>query len=898
MNHKPYRSPPLNFSKFLNWFCKKEYIEDIQGDLIEEYHLLLDENISVNKANNWYRKQVIRLFRPSMMKETKVQQLIEKQTTMFKNHLKIGYRNLWKYKNATVINISGLALGMAAFILISLFIQDELNYDKHHENADNIYRVTVKNFTFDGSMSRHWAFASAGHASRLKEDYSFITHAVRFFVWAYPDLQHGDLKLPSQQVVFCDNDVFDIFSFPFLIGNKEQAFQDIYSIVLTEETAIRVFGNDWKEKDILGTPVILSRDGNEGPFKVSGVIENMPEQQHFHFDYLAPIRFVESIMGEGEMNNVGGNYNWLTYLRIDPNTNMDEFHGLSDGFFDKYMDKTQNQLASERYKFAFQPLKDIHLHSNLESEIETNGSIQQIYIFGIVGVLLLIVACINYMNLATSHYSRRMKEVGVRKVVGASRSSLLAQFLTESLLITLLSTPVTVVLVIFGLPYINTFMDKNLIFDVIQNIELICALLLLTLLVSAAAGMYPALFLSRINALKSLKGESTMKSSKWNFRSWLVTFQFAVAIALIFSILVIESQMQFIQNSDPGYQKEHILNLNLSRNINNVDVFKRELLSIPDVENVTMSSRIPTGRLMDNMGSKFYKGDSLVPSNFRLPQISVDEYFLNTYDIELIAGEPFKKSQDMYIDSIGYYIINRKAAEAMGYQNPKDIIGAKLSYGPFNGNGLKIGNIQGVVEDFHFESMHSPIVPMVMLKTNDNFREVSLKLKSHEITKTLESIESVYAKFDPETSPSYHFIDELFDLQYQNEERLGKMIKVFTFIAIFIGCLGLIGMVGFIIETKTKEIGIRKVLGASVQNIIQIISSHFFVLIMIAFTVAIPISFWYMSDWLEAFEYRTEISLTIIFLPLVFTFIFTAFTLGYQSFKASNANPVESLKAE
>lgn len=898
MSKRKVTYPPSFFTRFLQWFCKTEYYEDIQGDLEEEFQLLINTEKPSWKARNWYRIQILKLFRPSMIKESTIQKLIENQIIMFKNHLKIGFRNLWKYKSGTAINISGLALGMTAFVLISLFIKDELSYDRHHEHSDQIYRVTVKNFTPDGSLSRHWAFASAGHAERLKEDYPFITHAVRFFPWAFPDLQFNKLKLPSQQVIFCDADVFETFTFPFIIGNKEQAFNDLYSIVLTETTAIRVFGNDWKEQEVLGKTVILSRDGNEGPFNVTGVIADMPEQQHFHFDYLAPIKFVEMIMGEDEMNNVGGNYNWLTYVRTEPGTNPENLEAFSDGFFDKYMDKFNDQLASERYKFEFQPLKDIHLYSQLESEIETNGSIEQIYIFGIVGILLLLVACVNYMNLSTSHYSRRMKEVGVRKVVGARKSTLLFQFLTESLLITALSLPITVVLIIFGLPYINGFMDKNLTFDLVQNYQLIGLMTLLTLMVSAAAGLYPALFLSRISVLKSIKGESSMKSNRWNFRSVLVTFQYTVAIALIFSILVIESQLQFIQQSDPGYQKEQILNLDLSRNISNIDVFKRELSEIPDITDVSFSSRIPTGRLLDNMGSQFYKGDSLVPTKFRLPQISVDENFINTYEIELIAGEAFTKSQDMFTDSIGYYIINRRAAEAFGFKNPDDIIGEKLSYGEFNGNDYKIGKIQGVVEDFHFESMHTPIVPMVMLKTNNNVREISLKLSSSDISKTLSKIESIHAKFDPETSANYRFIDELFDEQYQQEERLGTMIRVFTIIAIFIGCLGLIGMVGFIIETKTKEIGIRKVLGASIQSILLLISNHFFVLIGFAFVLATPVSYWFMDEWLQQFEYRTEISFVIVMLPLAFTALFTIITLGYQSFKASSANPVDSLMDE
>ena len=898
MSDFPQISPPKNFTKFLKWFCKTEYYEDIQGDLEEDFQLLYQECGSLNRAQNWYRLQIIRLFRPSMTKGSKIQKLIDRLSTMFKNNLKIGFRSLWKYKTGSIINITGLAIGMAAFILIALFTKDEISYDRHFEHVDDIYRVTVKNFTQDGTLSRHWAFASAGHAERLKADYQTITHAARFFPWGFPDIEYGDLSLRSQPVIFCDKDAFEIFKFPFIIGSPENAFDDIFSIVLTEESAIRIFGNDWREQDILGQALKLSRDGNEGPFKVTGVIEDMPEQQHFHFEYLAPIKFLEMVFGKDEMNNVGGNYNWMTYVRLQPGADIQELEASSDEFFEKYMDPIFGRPASEFREFEYQRLKDIHLYSNLEGEYEANGSIDQIYVFGVVGVLLLLVACVNYMNLATSHYTRRMKEVGVRKVVGATRSTLLYQFLTESFLITMLAIPVMMVLIYYGLPFINTFMEKNLVFNPFDSVELIGAVVLLVFTVGLLAGLYPAIFLSKIDLHKSLKGESAMRASKWNFRSWLITFQYSVAIALIFSIVVIEGQLSYIQGSNPGFRKDQILNTFLSDRIQNIDVFKDELLKIPNVKNVTYSSRIPTGRLMDNAGSQFYKGDSLVPASFRLPVVSTDERFIDTYEIELIAGENFTKSQDAYVDSIGYYIINRRAAEAMGYQNPEEIIGAKLSYGMFDGDGFKMGKIQGVVEDFHFESMHAPIVPMVMIKTNNNVRELSVKLNEENVSSTVAKIEAMYRDFDPGANPNFRFVDDLFDEQYQNEERLGTMIRVFTTLAVFIGCLGLIGMVGFIIETKTKEIGIRKVLGASNQSILMIISSQFFTLIGIAFLFALPVSYWFMQSWLDGFVYRTNITVFNIFLPLVITALFTTLTLGYQSLKAMNSNPVESLKDE
>lgn len=888
-------SPPSWSTKFLAWFLKEDYYEDVQGDLEEEFQIKASG--STIGAKRWYTWQIIRLFKPSMIKEIEAQNSIEKETTMFKNYFKIGLRNLWKYKSSTVINVIGLSTGIAAFVLIALFVKDEVSYDRHHAHANDTYRVTVKNYTVDGDVSRQWAFASAGHASRLKDDYSEITHATRFYAWAFPDLNYGDQDFLGEQVVFCDPDAFEIFTFEFIEGNAENAFPDIYSLVLTRSKAVKIFGTDWQEKGILGETVTLSRDGNSAPFKVTGVMEDMPDQQHFHFDYLAPIRFVEMIMGEDAANNVGGNYNWLTYIRVSsgadiPNLTKD----ANDEFWDKYIGQFQSGAdARDFYDFEFQPLLDIHLTSNLEGEYETNGSLDQVYIFSVVGILLLLVACVNYMNIATSHYSRRMKEVGVRKVIGAFKSSLIKQFLSESLLVVLISIPLAIIFILLALPYLNDFVGKQLIFNPLIQTDILFGLIILMIVVSSMAGLYPALFLSKINLVQALKGEQSMNASKWNFRSFLVTFQYVVTIGLIFAIGVIESQMSFIRNSDPGFDRERMVSLSLPRGDYSYETFRNELLKHPNIEKAAFSSRIPTGRLADNWGSRFFKGDSAVATSFRLPIVTVDKYFLDTYGIDMLAGENFRDGMETNLqqDTIvtGYYVINKAAAQALGFEDPSEIVGKRLGYGP------SVGRIIGVMEDFHFESLYSPIVPTLFL-TRERYRRISLKLRPDNIRESLDHIENVYAQFDAETDPNYRFVDDLFNEQYQQEERLGSMIKVFAAIAILIGCLGLIGMVGFIIETKLKEIGVRKVLGASSGSIWMIISNRFLILIGIAFVLGLPLAYWFMNDWLENFVYRTSVSAFLIFFPAIVAVILTLLAIAYQTLKATKVNPVECLKDE
>ncbi|MEM9328983.1 MAG: FtsX-like permease family protein [Bacteroidota bacterium] len=817
---------------------------------------------------------------------------------MIRNYIKIGFRNLWKYKSSTVINVLGLSTGLAAFLLITLFVNDELSYDRHFDNAERIYRVTVKNFSPDGQLSRHWAFASAGHAERLKEDYPAITHATRFFPWAFPDIIVGEQEFPSEPVVFADDDVFDIFSFPFLIGSPENAFEGLRSIVLTERTAVRLFGNDWREQDLLGKTVELSSRGQSAPFEVTGVIEDMPDQQHFHFEYLAPLRFLDQLLGEDAMNNVGGNYNWMTFFMIEENGQLPSAAKVTEEFFNKYMGERNGRPASDFYEFVFQPITSIHLYSNLEGEYEANGSIQQVYIFSVVGILLLLVACVNYMNLATSHFTRRMKEIGVRKVSGASRSTLVKQFLTESSLVTLVSFPVALCLVFLALDPLNQFVEKSMSLSLIANGQLLLVTLVVLLIVGALAGLYPALFLSKVDLIQALKGEQAVNSSKWNFRSLLVTFQYAVTIALIFAILVIESQMAFINNTDAGYRRDQIIHLSLGRGVGNLETFKRELTNHPNILQATYASRIPTGRLMDNAGSSIYKGDTAVRSDFRLPYIRVDHDFVSTFEIQLIAGEDFTEDQEMVKDSTGYYIVNRKATQRMGFATPSEAVGARLSYGSFSAENGSLGRIIGVVEDFHFESLKTPIVPMVMMHMNDGYRRICLKVKPEGMSETLKHIDNTWAQFDPETTANYRFLDDLFADQYQQEERLSQVIKVFTVVAILISCLGLIGMVGFIIETKIKEIGIRKVLGASVSKILLLVASRFLVLLVIGFVVALPIAYWFMSGWLDTFVYKTNISVFLMLAPVLLAGLLTLLSISYQTIRASLVNPVECLKDE
>ena len=886
-------SPPAWAIRWLKWFCHPDMLEDIQGDLEEEYELR-STYLSNLRANSWFIFEVLGLMRPAIMRPLFSFLKLNNKIDMIKNYIIIGFRNLLKYRVSTAINLLGLSTGMAAFIVIALFVKDELSYDRHHEHADNVFRVTVKNFNGDGeTLQRHWAFASAGHAPRLKSDFPQVTHAVRFAPWTFPDILIGEKRYPGEQVVFADPDVFDIFTFPFLAGNKETAFQDQNSIVISEASAIKLYGNDWQEQDIVGKNLKIEARGDGMSLTVTGVIEDMPNQQHFHFDYLSPFAIYENAVNNpAAINNIGGNYNFLTYVRLSSPSDKLIIEGGSSDFFDKYLTNfTAPGKPHDYYSFVLQPLKDIHLNSQLSGEIENNGSLSQVIIFTVIGILLIIVACINYMNLATSRYTRRMKEVGVRKSIGATKGSLIGQFVTESALVTFISLPIAIGLAALALPYVNTFMDKELSINFMRDFQLFGGIVGLLVLVTLVAGLYPAIYLSSLNTISSLKGEATFGASKINFRSVLVTFQYVVTIGIIFSLAVVNAQMGFIFNSDPGFDKNNILQVSLTRDIfPKIESFKNELLSNTDIKSASFQSRIPTGSLLDNQGASIFHGDSITPVNFRLPYIGVDEDFIKTFDIEMAAGQDFARNMDS--DSVGYFLLNEVAVKELGISSNEAAIGRKLTYG-----GIE-GRIVGVTRDFHFESVHNPIGPMIMVKTNNFHRSICLKIAGGNLQETISFIEATWDKFDNKNPINYSFVDESFERQYQAEERLSTMFKVFAVLAVLISCLGMLGMVTFIVERKTKEIGIRKVLGAKSASIIWLVSRSFLVLIAIACVVALPLGYYLMSNWLQQFAYQINISISLLLIPIVTVAIITWATILYRTIKAVYINPVKYLRSE
>jgi putative ABC transport system permease protein len=884
-------TPPKRLSDFLKGIIKQEYAEDILGDLAEEYAFRIEES-SVFGTKLWYAKESLLLIRPSLLKSFSNHDSYN-NSDMISNYILIAWRNMRKYKMSTAINLFGLSISIAAFIIIALFVKDEISYDRHHEKADRIFRVTVKNFEGDGkTLSRQWAFASSGHSPRLKQDFPQVEHAIRFFPWAFPDITVGDKKFNGEQVAFADKSVFDIFTFDFIMGQPSTAFVNENSLVLTESMAVKLFGNDWQNQNLLGQIVKFEVGPNSGGMSISAIIKDMPPQQHFHFDYLAPFSLFEAQMNDATVtDNVSGNYNFLTYVLLGNPDDATAVEAGSADFFNKYVGETRGIPADQFYQFQLQPIKSIHLTSNLSGEIENNGSINQVIIFSIIGLLLLLIACINYMNLATSRFTRRMKEIGVRKSIGASQSSLVYQFMMESTIITFLSLPISIILVQLALPEVNSFMGKELALNVFRNLPIFLSLIALMVFVTVLAGLYPAFYLTKVNTIKALKGESTLKSSKFNFRSVLVTFQYAVTISIIFALVVVIQQMNYIFKADPGFDRNGIVQVGLTREFENKgELFKSELLRNPYIMDASYQSRVPTGNLLDNHNASIYISDSATNVSFRLPFITADDRFLSTFGISLVAGVDF--NPNLKSDSAGQFIINGTASEMLGFPDHSDAIGQKMSYGQMT------GHIIGVTQDFHFESVHTPIVPMIVVQTDRYLRSISIKVDPRHTSEALAHIKSTWATYDSKNAFDYTFIDESFARQYLQEQRLGTMFKVFAVLAVIIGCLGMLGMVSFIIERKTKEIGIRKVLGAKSPNLMWIITQPFLSLIVIASALALPFSFYFMDTWLDSFAYRSSISTFTFLLTIGIVFIITSSTIIYRVLGATNINPVAFLRSE
>jgi putative ABC transport system permease protein len=804
---------------------------------------------------------------------------------MIRNFLITAIRNLQKNKGFTAINIFGLALGLAACLLIVFYVVDELSYDRYNKNANRIYRVNEDLKLGDNKVQ--YAVAMAPLAQTLKRDYPEVEHAVRLRPTGFR-LKKGTETIAETNVVFADPSVFDVFTLPMLYGDKKSALIEPNTIVLSASTALKYFN----KLNVVGQ--VLTMDNNQ-TLKITGVMKDMPKQSHFYADFLESMATSPGSLSNGWLQS---NYNTYVLFRqgADPKKLEAQFPLLLRKYSAAEMQGAvgMNIDAFEKggsyFRLNLTPLTAIHLHSNLTGEMSANSSAQYVYIFSAIALFILVIACVNFMNLSTARSSNRAREVGVRKVLGSPRKYLIGQFLTESILVTLAGAIIALAIAGAALPAFNNLSGKSIAINVDTLTWLVPALLTGILAIGCLAGAYPAIFLSAFKPVNVLKGKlATGFKGSW-LRSFLVVFQFAVSIFLIIGTLVIYNQLQYIQKRDLGYNRNQVMVIKNSYELGKqAAIFKQQVKQLPGVADATLTGFLPTSGSRNT--DALFKDQSKGPKNTIFPQLwEVDHDYIKTLGMKVTAGRNF--SDKLATDS-GAIIINETAAKFLGYSNPLN----KILYRGYDNFNLKPFRIIGIIKDFNFNSLRENVTPVVLFlgKNNGN---LGIRVNTANLPALLSAIENKWKALAPAAKINYSFMDADFDASYRAEQRMGKIFIIFTSLAIIIACLGLFGLSAYAAEQRTKEIGIRKVLGANISTIVRMLSADFIKLVFIAILIATPVAWWAMNKWLQDFAYRTSLQWWTLAIAGFAAILIAFITISFQSIKAALSNPVNSLRSE
>lgn len=806
---------------------------------------------------------------------------------MLKNYFKIAIRNLRKYKFISFINLFGLTVGLTCCLLIVTYILNELSYDRANPDASRIYRVTRSFNTDDGIENLHLSSIAPPFAPLLQNDFPDIQKTTRLLFTGTTALRYEEKLFNEKGAFFADENFFDFFPTPVTRGNPKSGLTEPNCIMLSEEIARKYFGNE----DPINKMI---RVDNQLNLKVTGVFKLFPSNTHFHPEMLISFNTLNdsTIYGKKQLETNWGNNAFYTYVKFPQNYPAEKIAAQFPAFLDKHMHYPQEPpgfKASRGTKLYLQKLTDIHLRSHLDDELEPNGDIKRVYIFTAIALFILLIACINYMNLSTARSALRAREIGVRKVVGAQRKEIITQFLSESVFITVIALVLALLLTWALLPMVNDMLHQTLSIKNLLRVPVALSILILPFIVGLLSGLYPALFMSSFNPVLVLKGALKIGKSNISFRQVLVVAQFSISIILIIATMVVFQQLRYMQTASLGYNKEHVITMPYGSLGSVYESFRNDLLQNPNVKNLGRSSRIPTGRLLDDMGASVLTGDSMRPANVDLKFVSTDYDFIPTYGVTMSAGRNF--ARDYATDSANY-IINETAVQMLGWKTPQLALGKDMRYG-----GVQ-GKIIGVMHDFHFESMHQRIIPLILINNKNFFGNLSVKITGNNIASTVGHIESTWKKYLPETPFRFTFLDEKFAALYSSEQQQGNVFTVFSCIAIFIACLGLFGLSAFAITQRIKEIGIRKVLGASVSQITAMMSKDFLKLVAVAAIIAFPVAWYAMHNWLQDFAYRVNLSWWVFVLAGIAAALIAFITIGFQAVKAGMSNPVKAIRTE
>lgn len=809
---------------------------------------------------------------------------------MFSNFIKTAWRNLLKNKVFSFINILGLAIGLCCFLLITMYVLDETSFDKFNAKADRIYRVN-SDIRFGGTDLVLPVTPDIMGAT-LKKDYPQVEEYTRIYASSGAKLvKKGNDFINESRVAHADSTIFRVFTLPAIAGNTNNALNEPNTVVITESTAIKYFGT----KDAIGK-TIETNDNTSTLYKVTAVIKDMPKNSHFNFDFLFSMDNVDY----GWNNYLS--HNFYTYLLLRPGTDYKAFEKKFLEYTERYVIPQAKHLmqissiddfekAGNKLQYSLIPLTNIHLYSDRSFELSAGGNIQYVYIFSVVAVIILLIACINFMNLATARSANRAREVGIRKVLGTGKRQLILQFLSESTFMVFIGLLLALALAAMILPLFNNIANKSLTISSLFNWQFIPVLVLLPIVVGLLAGSYPAFFLSAFQPIEVLKGKLKLGSKSGGFRSVLVVVQFFASIILIIGTIVIFRQLNFIQTKNLGFNKDQVLIINDAYALDQqTEAFKNEMLQVPGVISGTFSGFLPVSNSSRNDNTFSTQPVMDAKTGFNMQVWRVDYDYLSTMGMQVDKGRNFSK--DFGADSTAV-VLNETAAKIMGFDNP---VGKKLY--TFGDNQEVIAyDIIGVVKNFHFETLRQNIGPLCF-RLGRSTGLASFKVQADKIPSILKQAEAKWKAMAPGMPFSHRFLDESFDDMYRTERRVSSIALTFAVLAIFVACLGLFGLASFISEQRTKEIGIRKVLGLSVEGIVKLLSKDFVKLVLIAFVFASPLAWWVMHIWLRDFAYRVDISWWIFVLAGVVALFIALLTVSFQAIKAALSNPIKSLRTE
>jgi putative ABC transport system permease protein len=795
-----------------------------------------------------------------------------KPKTMLKNYFKTALRSLWRHKGFSFLNIAGLAIGMSAFFLIAQYVRLETSYDDFVPKKDRIFRLDCDIRSSSSNLS--WALSAPAMAPNLKHDYLQVDGFVRLYAESYT-VRRGDKKFQEDNTVMADSSLFRIFGYPLLQGDPRTALKEPFSLVLSRSTAKKYFG----DANPLGQTLYIADSGY--PARITGVMEDLPENSSIKADLFVSLSTNKKFSDSMDYN--WGNFPCYTYLLLKPGADAAGLEAKMPAFVERYCGQMLRQ-QQQSYILSLERLKDVYTSKR---EGFVSGNKANVYIFSIVGLFILLVACINFVNLTTARSTERAKEVGVRKVVGAARGQLTAQFLGESLIITTLAFLLALSLCSIFLPVFNTLAGKTVATDIFTSPANILLLFFIASAIGLLAGIYPAIILSGFKPVTSLKGRFSTSTRGLLLRKSLVVVQFTVSTVLIIGTFVVYSQLHYMRSRDLGFNKEQTLVVKTLRDPHQ-QAFRQQVLSLPGVSSAVLSGSVPGwGNWVAYTNIQNSHGDMQAAS---LDLNLIDFGFLEQYDLKLLAGRYFSK--DIATDTMQAMIINEKALSLFGYGTPQAAIGRK-----FDQWGKK-GRIIGVIKDFHFDGLQHEIKPLSICLGPSDCKLLSVKLSTTDLPATIASIRSAWNDMHSTHDFDYFFLDEFFDQQYRSEERFGSLFLNFAALAILISCLGLLGLASYSTLQRTKEIGVRRVLGASVAGVIRLLSADFLKLVGIAFLISCPIAWFAMHRWLQDFAYRTALTWWVFAGSGLVAVIIAFATIGYQAIKAAMASPVRSLRSE